>query len=315
MTEKHKLHDLLVQSGLIDDLSPSFTDHLIRALPDVPPMLATFTFLKHCNSMDAKETPKGMIKKFQAYYPGLLTIEKCMAGRLLSAEAHLATPETDEKLVRAFDKAYAVYAAAHDNPEPKPRLISADSDFAQASGGRILGKQGSLIVTSHLVHALSDTQLEAVISHELGHLTRHLNPELISPLVKIPLKSACTLNAYRRWMEYDADRFAVRTTGSADPLVTALAHMREHNDQLTAVIHRAMAEILVYARETDKAPSALLWLAERIIDPASKAVTRAQGIADSAERSCMDKILDTRKYPSIAERAAAMRAEEQKMRS
>ena len=205
------------------------TDNTTDPLNKLQHIRALLTRLK-----DSKAgTPKQLIQAMTQTYEGLGMLEKCSVARLFANTARVATPESDNETLAIFQAAFHDYLKQTGKNTPMPRLIIAESDFANAYAGKFpASKEASVIVSSTLIKLLNPSQLRGILTHEIGHIDRDLSPGVFNQFIATPIKHVVTRNRTRREMETEADSFALRMTGDVESLVSAMEIVNAHNQNI-----------------------------------------------------------------------------------
>lgn len=158
-------------------------------------------------------------------YDGLTDIEGCVANKLMSPSACVASPE---KHAEVFNMVRDHCAKEHIAP---PRVIVADSDMPMALALVTKDEPHSILVTSNVLETLTAKQLHAVVAHELDHVKvrggRSAIRSVVGDYYSIKRGNAPVLKE-----EFAADRAAVKATDNGDHIVDALIAMEGRGREL-----------------------------------------------------------------------------------
>ena len=196
-----------------------------------------------------------------AHLGGLLRAELRATAVLDDVTDDLGRVVDDERAA-ALTERVARLAAQADVPAPAVRLVASRTPTAAAVGYR--PADSTLVVSTGLVDALDDRQLDAVLTHELAHVANRdaavvtalsfpraaahrafyrygLNPVVALLAGVAALTSRTCTAAVARAREYNADDGAVALTGDPAALASALETLDETLDRRPATDLRESA--------------------------------------------------------------------------
>jgi heat shock protein HtpX len=116
---------------------------------------------------------------------------------------------------------------------PKPRIAVADTDLPNAFACGRSQKSATVCATTGIMRALSPSELEGVMAHELSHV-KHRDVLIMILLVSFAVYviSFFLMMTLSRYREFAADRGAALVTGRPSALASALVKISNHVKQL-----------------------------------------------------------------------------------
>ena len=167
-------------------------------------------------------------------------------------------------------------AQQFDLPEPTVRI--AETAVAHASVSGLSRRRATLVISTGTLSTLSETELEAVLAHELAHVANR--DAVVCTIVSIPAMIAYTLMTWRPDFESDSEHKPTTYTlydfvGMffwllSKPFLSLFARQREYIADVAAATATGNPSAVV---------SALRTLSERTSDPPSEDLRTASTVA------------------------------------
>lgn len=184
-----------------------------------------------------------LIRRDIQNFSHLNLLQRFTRGSFLGCDAIVITEETMPKLYTYIDDMCKKHSI--DTPTI---FLTRGRGFFNAFAKKILWSSGAIIIGQHLLRTTSDEELEAVITHEIGHIKYNhsnktagifsagtlisqqilnymINDRLISIISAIFISAFTTRLIINKQFEKQADKFAYAENGNAQGLIKLFEHL------------------------------------------------------------------------------------------
>lgn len=191
-----------------------------------------------------------LIRRNIQNFSQLNLFQRFIRWAFLSCDAVVITPETMPQLYNYIDNLCKKHSI--DTPTV---FLTRKRGFFNAFAAKLLWSSGAVIIGQHLLRTTSDDTLEAVITHEIGHIKyNHVNKTIGLNLLNmylchyiLTLSMSSTTNPWQRFLtstylapymtafminkrfEKEADRFAYEENNKDKGLIQLFEHLKQQD--------------------------------------------------------------------------------------